>query len=149
MKIDELMEELAATAETAPIVGDENNVYRIDLDGHVVAFSQAAEEGEVMIWAEVGRSPEKGAGAFYRKLLEAMFLDSGTDGSTFSVDAETGRIYLARKLEPTALTLERFCQAIESFGVTLIKWFEAGRDFESPAAETSSGGEVPGGGIRV
>lgn len=139
MTIEELVGQLAETAQEGPIACDEAGIYRLDLNGQLVAFMAQNDGHDLFVWSELGRAPEVGTEEFYRKLLEAMFLDGGTGGATFCMDAETGVIYLQRRESMAEMDLEAFCRVVVGFGDILKTWREFRTKFE-PTRRASDGG---------
>ena len=101
---------------------DETNVCRLDIDDMLISFAEDPETAAVVTRAEICESPSHGAGMLYRLLMESMFMGQGTMGASFSIEPESGKIYLYR-VDPTAtLDPDSFSAILEKFVNMLEQW---------------------------
>ena len=114
---------------------DETNACHVDIDDMTVSFMENPETATVVTWAEICEPPENGEGLLYRVLMESMFMGRGTAGSSFSVESESGKIFLHRVDSTAALDLDSFCAMLETFVNTLERWRAMIADFR-PVVET-------------
>lgn len=114
---------------------DENGVCNLAFDGMDVSFTSVKEIGRLVVWAEVGEIPSEGGDRLCRTMMEAMFMGQCTAGASFSVNAETGRIYLQR-IEPLrGIDLAEFRRLVEKFLNTLAQWRKLVAEYRPIAAE--------------
>ena len=112
----------------------DTGVCHVQIDEMQVSFREDPESAAILTRAEVGEPPPEGEAMLHRVLLQSMFADESLGGTFFSVDPETGRIYLNR-VDPTAtLDLDSFCRMLEKFVNALEEWRKALADFR-PVAE--------------
>lgn len=134
----ELKEIMAAFVEETGLAGlepDEEGAFHLDIDDMTVSFAEEAETGRLITWAEICEPPPEGKDMLNRILLEAMFPGGGGAGAVFSLDRESGKVYLHR-YDALALTdLAGFKAMLEEFVNTLEKWKTAIADFRVAAPE--------------
>lgn len=121
----ELKELAAAFGEEAKLPGlgpDADGVYRVEIDGMTVAFTDEPKTNRLMTWAVVGEFPAEGREEICIRLLKGMFMGAETGGSSFAVNPETGYVYLQRMDELQTMDADRFMSAIDSFVTVLERW---------------------------
>ena len=134
MEFSDLMKEFGAKVGIPDFVPDAENVCRVDIDGMSIAFLGSADGDTLVTWAEVSDPPPEGVSMLYRVLMESMFMGRGTGGSSFSVESESGKIFLHRVDPLKILDLDSFSQMLEKFVNTLELWRKMIADFR-PVAE--------------
>lgn len=154
MDFTELMQAFGAKVGLEGLAPDGDDTCRIDVDGMSISFMEHRESGTVVTWAEVSEPPPEGVSVLYRVLMESMFMGQATGGSTFSVEPETGKIFLHRVDPLQAFDLDSFCSMLERFVNVLEQWRKLIVDFRPVAAEvdkavSGKGEEMPsfGGGF--
>lgn len=136
MEIDELMRALAADIRLEGLEPDENGAWGLDIDGMAVTFADRANDGRLLICADVGEPPAEGREALYAVLLQAMYLGDGTQGSEFSLDDEE-KVVLQRTLDLRYLDLAEFKAVLEGFVNVLERWRKTLADFRPGAAASA------------
>ena len=112
---------------------NKDGVYRVDIDGMEISFAELADPSRVLMWAKVCEPPEKGQELLYRVMLEAMFMGQATGGGGFSVDTESGGVFLQRTDPLATFSLEAFNATLERFVNILEQWRSVVADFEPVA----------------
>lgn len=129
MTISELMDGLSAGLEGETLEPDADGIYRIDVDGVVVAMTEKPEENVLLLWSEIGQVPENYQARYYRGLLEGMFFDKGTGGAVFSCNAEDDTILMHKRLYLSELDVEQLGREVCAFCEMVEKWREVTDDF--------------------
>lgn len=135
MEFAELMEGFAAGFKLEGLSPNRDGVYRVDIDGMEVSFAELVEPSRILMRAKVCEPPEKGRELLYRVMLESMFMGQATGGGGFSVDVESGCIFLQRTDPLATVSLETFNATLERFVNILEQWRSVVADFESVAEE--------------
>lgn len=146
MGLREIMEAFAAEVGVTDAKPDEMGSYHFNVDGMIVTFVEAGEN--LVTWAEVGEVPPVGHERFYRMLMESMFLGEQTAGGSFSIDPDSGKVYLQRFDALAALTLESFKAILEPFFDALEKWHDDVADFRDLAPDLENAEEAAAGESR-
>lgn len=137
MDFDEIIEQFAAAAGLEGFRADDDGVYRLLIDGMPVSACPA-DDGHIALFAPVGEPPPDavaGRERLYRTLLESAHLGRGTASASFSIDAETGEIYLQRLESAAGLDCEGFKLLLENFVDVLAEWRRIVADFRPIAAK--------------
>ena len=121
MDIRELMEAFGRDFGIEGFAADADEIYTLCIDGMNVSFAEIAG-GRLATWAEVCEPPPEGREHLYRTLMEAMFMGEGTGGAAFSIDRETGKVYLHRFDAMAALDIQSFKTMLEGFVNVLEEW---------------------------
>lgn len=137
MDFKDLMREFGGKVGLDDLQPDGENTCRVDIDGMGVSFMGHVESGTIVTWAEVGEPPPEGVDMLYRVLMEAMFMGQGTGGSAFSIEPQTGNIYLHRVDPLLIMDIDSFCAMLEKFVNVLEQWRKMVADFRPVAAEIS------------
>lgn len=143
MDFSELMQQFGAKIGLEGLVPDGDNTCRIDIDGMSVSFMGHLESDTVVTWAEVSEPPPEGVTLLFRVLMEAMFMGQGTGGAAFSVEPESGKIYLHRVDPLAVMDVDAFCTMLEKFVNVLEQWRKIIADFRPVAAEVEKSGSLP------
>ena len=136
MKLDALMREFAEEAGQSLFVTDENGVFNIEIDDMPVALAES-DDGHIVVQAPVGEPPPDvlaGRERLYRVLLESMFGGKESGGAVFSIEQDSGMVYLHRVEHGLALDYVGFKAFLESFVNVLAEWRRLLTDFR-PVAE--------------
>ena len=121
MDIKELMEAFARDFGVEGVAADEDGVYTLSIDDMAVSFAETPD-ARLATWAEVCEPPPEGREHLYRTLMEAMFMGEGTGGAAFTIERETGKVYLHRFDALVALDGESFKAMLENFVNVLEEW---------------------------
>lgn len=139
MEYVELLNAFAAAHGLNPVKPDEDGVCRFEIDGFPVAFMEIPERNEMCTWAIVGEIPAEGRERLYQSLLESMFLGQGTCGGVFSLERESGRIFLQRVDSLQALDPAKFESVLEGFANVLVQWSGIVSDYRAAAPLRAKG----------
>ena len=134
MEFREIIRQLGAKIGIEDLAPDETNACHLSFDDMSVSFMEDPVSDTVVTWSEVCEPPADGADMLYRVLMEAMFMGRGTAGSSFSIDPESGKIFLHRVDPAAMLDLDSFCAMTEKFVNTLEVWRRNITDFRPVAA---------------
>lgn len=129
MEFREIMRQFGAKIGMADLSPDETNSCHLKIDDMSVSFMEDPDAGTVVTWAEICEPPTDGASMLYRVLMESMFMGQGTAGASFSIEPESGKIYLHRVDPSAVLDLDSFCAMVEKFVNTLEQWRKTIADF--------------------
>ena len=117
MELKEIMTAFAAEIGLTDLAPDEDGVYHLSIDDMTVSFAE--DEGRLLTWAEVCEPPPEGQDRLNRVLLEAMFMGRATGGAVFSIDHESGKVFLHRHDSLAGMELDGFRVMLEGFVNTL------------------------------
>ena len=134
MEYCELMRQFGAKVGLPDLAPDETGVCRVGIDDMLVLFREDVETSRIMVWAEVGEPPPEGRERLYLLLMESMFMGQATGGATFSIESESGKVYLQRMEFLSALDADSFTGLLEKFVNLLEEWRRIIVDFR-PVAE--------------
>lgn len=140
MELNELMLAFAADVGLEGLEPDANGAWGLKIDGMDITFADRANDGKLLICADVGEPPAEGREELYDLLLRTMYLGDGTQGSEFSLDDE-GKVVLQRTLDLRYLDLAEFKAALEGFVNVLELWRTTVADFR-PAVTTEGPAEA-------
>ena len=140
MELNELMAAFAADVGLEDLEPDANGAWGLRIDGMDITFADRANDGKLLICADVGEPPAEGREAFYALLLQTMYLGDGTQGSEFSLDGE-GKVVLQRTLDLRYLDLAEFKAVLEGFVNVLELWRMQAADFR-PAVNAGAPAEA-------
>ena len=142
MEFTELMKGFATKVGMTGLQLAEDGVCRVEIDGMAISFVEVPETRQLVTWAEVGEPPPEGRERLYRVLMESMYMGKATGGSTFSIDSESGLVYLFRldplpllDLDTFMLMLEKFVNVLEEWRKIVADYREVASDLEKTAAE--------------
>ena len=135
MEFKELMQGFAGKVGIAELPVTQDGTCRVEIDGMNVSFIEVPETRQLVTWAEVGEPPPEGRERLYRVLMESMYMGKATGGSTFSIDADTGLVYLFRLDPLPLLDLETFTPMLERFVNVLEEWRKIVADYRDVAAQ--------------
>lgn len=135
MELRELMGGLAAACGIDGMATDDDGVYNLSVDDMTVSIMSLDESGQLVIWAEVCEPPPEGRECLYRLLMQSMFMGQATDGAMFSIESESGKVYLQRIEFLSALDVESFTGLVEKFVNVLERWRKIIVDFRPVASE--------------
>ena len=151
MDFTELMRAFGEKVGLEGLAPDGDGFCRIEIDGMSVSFMNHFESDTVVTWAEVSEPPADGVTELYRVLMESMFMGQATGGAAFSIEPESGKIFLHRVDSLKAADVDSFCAMLEKFVNVLEKWRQLIADFRpvAAAAEKNPGEGLPafGGGF--
>ena len=133
MELKEIMTAFAAEIGLTDLAPDEDGVYHLSIDDMTVSFAE--DEGRLLTWAEVCEPPPEGQDRLNRVLLEAMFMGRATGGAVFSIDHESGKVFLHRHDSLAGMELDGFRVMLEGFVNTLESWTHTITDFRAVAPE--------------
>lgn len=122
MDLREIMAAFAARAGFGDLSPDGDGVYNLGIDDMEIRLMESGETGSLVTWGSVGRPPPEGEGLLFRTLLESMFMGSATGGSSFSIDRESGEIFLQRVDPLATLDPDSFWTMLEKFINILSEW---------------------------
>ena len=134
MEFREIIRQFGTKIGMADLSPDETNSCHLKIDDMSVSFMEDLASGGIVTWAEICAPPADGAEMLNRVLMEAMFMGQGTAGSVFSIEPESGKIFLHRVDPLAALDLDSFSAMLEKFVNTLELWRKTIADFR-PVAE--------------
>ena len=135
MELSEIMEQFAQKIGLADFAPDADGSYRLAIDDMTVSFVDEGESRTLATYAEIGDPPPEGVTALYRVLMEAMFMGQATCGSAFSVEPNSGKIFLHRVDSLAALDADAFSAMLEKFVNVLEQWRKLIADFRPVAGE--------------
>ena len=135
MELSEIMEQFAQKIGLADFAPDADGSYRLAIDDMTVSFVEEGESRTLATYAEIGDLPPEGVTALYRVLMEAMFMGQATGGSAFSVEPNSGKIFLHRVDSLAALDADAFSAMLEKFVNVLEQWRKLIADFRPVAGE--------------
>lgn len=154
MELKELMDGLAAACGVLDVKPDAEGAYHLGIDDMTVSFMSLDESGQLVVWAEVCEPPPEGRERLYRTLMESMFLGRATGGGAFSIEPESGKVYLQRVEFLSALDVESFVGIVEKFVNVLEGWRKiianyrpAAQEMERRSAEESAAARQAGMGM--
>ena len=133
MELKEFIAELATKAGVEGLEPDEEGAYNLLIDGMQVSFRETPEGGSAYFFATVGDLPTAAGEAFYRMLLEAMYLGRGTGEASLSIDGERKLVCLHRIVILEGLDHAGFSKALEAFVNTLEVWGKTVADYRELA----------------
>lgn len=122
MEYAELMSDFNANLNIEGASPDADGAYHFEIDGMPVSVMEIAELRQAVVWGDLGEMPPVNCERLYKSMLEAMFMGEGTGGGSFSIDHETGRVYLQRLLPLVALETADFLSQVERFVNVLEEW---------------------------
>ena len=122
MELKEIMNAFTAEIGLGEAVTDDAGGYTFEIDDMTVSFLESPETQELTTFSEVGDLPDEGAEQVYRLLMEAMFRDSGSDGSIFSQEPGTKRIWVHRRDSLATMDNESFRAMLERFVNAMEDW---------------------------
>ena len=133
MELKEIMTAFAAEIGMTDLAPDEDGAYHLAIDDMTVSFAE--DEGRLLTWAEVCEPPPEGKDHLNRVLLEAMFMGRATGGAVFSIDHESGKVFLHRHDSLAGMELGPFKALLEAFVNVLEEWRRTIADFRAVAPE--------------
>lgn len=136
MEFREIMRQFGAKIGMSDLAPDETNACHLKVDDMSVSFAEDPDSATIITWAEICEPPADGSEVLNRVLMEAMFMGQGTAGSVFSIEPESGKIFLHRVDPAAALDLDSFCAMLEKFVNILESWRKTIADFR-PAVEAA------------
>lgn len=134
-----LMEAFGMDVGIGALEPDFDRVCRVDIDGMRVSFLEMPQSGQLVTWAAVCEPPPEGREQLYQMLMEAMFMGRETGGGAFSVDAETGSVYLHRFDALQTMDLDSFKAMLEKFANVLENWRRRVADFRPQTSDGPQG----------
>ena len=138
MDINEIMEAFGRDLGVEGLAPDADGVYGLDIDGMKIAVAELPD-AQLATWAEVCEPPPEGRERLYRTLMEGMFLGEGTGGAAFSIERESGKVYLHRFDAIAALDAGSFKAMLEKFVNVLEEWRSLIADFRPAFDELAKG----------
>lgn len=136
MEYGELIKGFSEKIGLADLAADESGTVSLDIDGMLVSIIGMPVVDKVIMMGDVGDIPPEGREKFYRTVLEAMYLDQGSAGCTFSIEADSGKLKIHRSESCKLLDVESFSELVESFVNVLEEWRRLAVDFR-PVVEAS------------
>ena len=150
MEFEDLMAAFGRELGIPELGQGRDGVCNIEVDGMSVSFMAMSRTGQLVTWADVCVAPPEGREQLYQMLMEAMFMGRATAGGSFSIDRETGNVYLHRFDTLQTLDLDSFKAMLEKFVNVLEEWRQRIADFRPDATVSTvlsdqPGGNMPGG----
>lgn len=139
MTFSELMSDFG-TRLGIPLEPDADGVYGFDVEGMTFAIHDLPENAQAVFTGDLGQPPPENPEGLYRLVLEAQYLFQETQGSTLSLNPETGRFTLCRTLPLLALDPDTFFAAAEQFINTLEAWSKIIRNYRAAADAAPASG---------
>lgn len=129
-----LVDAFAAETGLGQAEPDANGFYHFFNDDGQMSVGPA-EDGGIVLLAEVGDVPPEGREQFYRLLLEAMYGLSETKGATFLVVRNTEKILLRQVVSAARAVSEPLADRLNAFADLQAEWSRRIADF-TPSIET-------------
>ena len=142
MEFRELIAGFAARYDVAGLTVDARELVALGIGELTIYVQYVSEVARVLVYADLGAIPEKGAARFERTMLEANYLFRGTSGATLARHPEKGTLFLNWQEGVRALDVESFCALIEKFAGLARTWQELLAEFTAKAA-ASDEAEAP------
>ena len=133
MELKEIMAAFAAEIGLTDLAPDEDGAYHLGIDDMTVSFAE--DGGRLLTWAVLGDPPPEGKDLLNNVLLEAMFMGRATGGAVFSIEHESGRVFLHRHDSLAGMELDGFKATLEGFVNALEAWTHTIADFRAVAPE--------------
>lgn len=154
MQFNEFLVSFGKMFQLEDLKADESGHCAITVDDMVVHLQEVAELDQVVVYGELGELPAEQDGGFYRALLEANYLFTGTRGGTIALRSGSPMLVLQRaisdfsqKREDVILqNLEDFVNAQEEL-VAFVRDYRGQAD--KPAAEALPAGGTGDNFIRI
>lgn len=141
MEFDELVKGFCEMAAIADFALPHDGVCQLEIDGMDVNLVEVPETRQLLTWAEVGEPPAEGRERFYRVLLESMHGGRASGGSTFSINPESGCIWLSRIDQLQLLEHDTFRRMLEKFVNMLEEWRKIVVDYREVAGKPGTAAE--------
>jgi hypothetical protein len=137
--ISQLIAELGQRLGFPDLALDENDSVVLQLDEFVVSIDANEEENTLTFHSQITIIPEAERAVVALELVDANLFWASTAGSTLSMDASTGAVFCAVRLQFEALNLEKLERHLAQFTDIVEEWTERLSDVE-PAPRSA---EIP------
>lgn len=117
-----LIAELGQSLNMADMAVGEDGYVGLVVDDHEIHIQYDADEDDVILFTRLQEADPDRRDAVYALLLGANLLWQGTRGATFSIDFNTGRIFLADRRALVKLGLDVVSEWIEGFVNVAVYW---------------------------
>ena len=132
MSVNSLLEGLCLTVGIAPVTLDEKKSCGLMFDSVPVQFVYDDRGRTMRIDSVVGDLSEKFKNEMIADLLDANYVYKGTNGATFGVDNDTGKVLLSLSEEPGDMTQPIFEEKLERFINVAEFWIDILADYNGP-----------------
>ena len=140
MEFQILLDELATTIGSEPLIPDESGMILLAIRDAVITIVAESETRHVVMFADIATLPEGKRLDFYAEALKANHLARGGGGSALAINSDGDALSLNWWCPLDGLDGVRFVSAIDTFIHTLFKW----RDLAAGWAEfTAEAQPVP------
>ncbi|WP_368647460.1 type III secretion system chaperone [Castellaniella ginsengisoli] len=119
-----LIAELGQSLGMVDMAADEDGYVGLMIDGHEIHLQYEADDDLAILFARLPEADPDRRDAIYAMLLSANLFWQGTRGATFSVDFDTGRVFLADRRAQAGLDLDSVSAWIEQFANVAAYWRE-------------------------
>ncbi len=111
------------TAIDSNLSVDGQGLCHVEINGHLLSFSETSDGLGFMIYAKVGAIPEKKS-KLYAELLAGNLYGLGTLNAVLSIDEASGSVVLHRSFPSGALEEAEATTLLEEFISALSSWKE-------------------------
>ena len=146
-----LIRELSSELGVPDMHADESGYVALNIDELEIHLQYDKDQNRIVLFTRLSEVSVDRAAETYGLLLSANLFWQGTDGATFSIDFDTGRVFLADRQTLDGLTREALEKWLEGFVNIASYWLkrlasiEAGGDLLADDAEQA---DLPGAAIE-
>lgn len=117
-----LIAELGQSLNMADMAAGEDGYVGLVVDDHEIHIQYDPDEDTVVLFTRLQEADPDHRDPIYALLLGANLFWQGTRGATFSIDFDTGRIFLADRRALGTLRLDALSTWIEAFANVAAHW---------------------------
>lgn len=117
-----LMSELGAGLGAPDMTPDEDGYIALTFDDVELHLQYEDDEAQVVAFTRLGEAEVTRSGQIYGMLLGANLFWQGTNGATFSIEPDSGLVFLADRHAVDSLSLERLNDWLENLLDTTVYW---------------------------
>ena len=141
MEYNELMKALGSSLGVDGFEPDEEGHYALNIDDHIVAFSELPESGLLDITSALCTLPPEGAEFLHRVLLTAMAPGASAEDYAFFITREDQMVFLRRSVALSVLDIEGLRKELEDFSNAVDQWSDAVVNFSRALPEINDARE--------
>ena len=117
-----LIQELGASLGAPDLQADSDGYVALGFDDLEVHLQYETDDELIVMFTRLPAVEVDRAGEIYGMLLHANLFGQGTQGATFSIDADTGRVFLADRHAREGLDGDAIVQWLEHFVNLGVYW---------------------------
>lgn len=119
-----LIRELAGALGVPDMRADESGYVALTIDAQEIHLQYDEDQDQILLFTRLSTVSVDRAAETYGLLLSANLFWQGSGGATFSIDFDTGRVFLANRQALACVTLEVLEKWLEGFAEITLYWLK-------------------------